>query len=142
MLLLAFIPLEIYYITSSKYANIPWGPLNIFRIVITTLVCAITLSDLIMGIVRAGDGAYDVHIVTPAVKLISFVSQFIYDCYEWGKVNFRQLFHLTATDGIISAFPSYKWHCVVWYNVFLLVFPRSFRFTAISNRNRSLYETG
>ncbi|KAG4074937.1 hypothetical protein HA402_009362, partial [Bradysia odoriphaga] len=68
-----FIPLEIYYIISSKYANIPWGLLNIFRIVITALVCAITLSDLIMGIVRAGDGAYDVHIVTPAVKLISFL---------------------------------------------------------------------
>ncbi|KAG4074217.1 hypothetical protein HA402_015520 [Bradysia odoriphaga] len=68
-----FIPLEIYYIISSKYANIPWGLLNIFRIVITVLVCAVTLSDLIMGIVRAGDGAYDVHIVTPAVKLISFL---------------------------------------------------------------------
>lgn len=48
--------------------------LNIARIIITFLLLAITLSDLIMGIVRDGDGAYDVHIVTPAVKIISFVS--------------------------------------------------------------------
>lgn len=38
------------------------------------MLFAITLADLIMGIIRGGEGAYDVHIVTPAVKLISFVS--------------------------------------------------------------------
>lgn len=74
MFLWLFTPLEIFYIKSSKYANIPWSVLNISRIIITILLGVITLSDLIMAIVREGDGAYDVHIVTPAVKLISFVS--------------------------------------------------------------------
>lgn len=74
MFLWVFTPLDVYYMKTSKYTSIPWGMLNIARIIITILLLAITLSDLIMGIVREGDGAYDVHIVTPAVKFISFVS--------------------------------------------------------------------
>jgi len=69
-----FTPLDAYYIKTSRYANIPWGTLNISRYIITFLLLAITLADLIMGIIRQEEGAYNVHIVTPAVKLISFVS--------------------------------------------------------------------
>ncbi|KAJ6648205.1 Multidrug resistance-associated protein 1 [Pseudolycoriella hygida] len=68
-----FTPLEVYYIRTSKYSSMPWGFLNISRLVLTILLFVITLADLIMAIVREGDGAYNVHIVTPAVKLLSFM---------------------------------------------------------------------
>lgn len=73
--LLVFSPLEFHFIKHSKYADIPWNFINISRFIITLTLIGLTLCDFITANALHGtDGVYDVHIVTPLIKLITFVS--------------------------------------------------------------------
>lgn len=74
ILLFVFAPLDIYYAVTSKYRNIPWGYLNVFRLMATGALIIVTLVDLIMAATWHTDELFDVHIVTPVVKIVSFVS--------------------------------------------------------------------
>lgn len=74
-ILFVFIPLDIYYIKSSKYANIPWGFVNIARLTFPMLLICLCIADLSMaGSLRDEFNLHNVYIVTPVVKLITFVS--------------------------------------------------------------------
>lgn len=75
ILLFLFAPLDIYYALSSKYKNIPWGYLNVFRLMTTGALIIIALVDLIMAATWTTDEVFDVHIVTPVIKIITFVSK-------------------------------------------------------------------
>lgn len=75
LLLFVFAPLDIYYIKKSKYANIPWGFTNIVRLVIPALLICLCIADMVMGAsLRNEFNLQNVHMVTPAVKLLTFVS--------------------------------------------------------------------
>lgn len=75
VLFFVFAPLDIYYIKSSKYANIPWGFVNIVRLTIPTLLICLCIADLSMAaVLREEFNLHNVHTVTPVIKLITFVS--------------------------------------------------------------------
>lgn len=63
-----------YYTYVNKFSHIPWGFLNISRLVTTAALIAISLADLIVAATWGTDELSDVHIVTPAIKIITFVS--------------------------------------------------------------------
>lgn len=67
-------PIEFHFIKHSKYSNIPWGFLNVSRLVISSVLVGLTVSDFITAnTLRGTAGVYDVFIVTPVIKLITFV---------------------------------------------------------------------
>lgn len=69
-------PLDIYYARTSKYSNIPWSYLNVLKLFISLALIIITLADVIMAATwGSADELYDVHIVTPIVKIVTFVSR-------------------------------------------------------------------
>lgn len=73
--LLIFTPFELYYIKISKYANIPWSFLSISRLLISIILIGLSVSDLVYGIISKGSpGVYNVHIITPIIKMVTFVS--------------------------------------------------------------------
>lgn len=75
VLLFVFAPLDIYYIKSSKYANIPWGFVNITRLAIPALLICLCIADLSMAAwLRDELNLHNVYMVTPVIKLITFVS--------------------------------------------------------------------
>jgi hypothetical protein len=70
-----FAPLEVYKLKRSRYSDIPWSMLNTAKTLILFLLIALTFVDLSMGIYsRESQGLFPVHIVTPIVKIVSFVS--------------------------------------------------------------------
>lgn len=76
--LAVFSPLDIYYAKTSKYANIPWGYLNVFRSFLNIGLIILTIADIVMAATWGTDELYDVHVVTPIVKLVTFVSHTIF----------------------------------------------------------------
>lgn len=82
-----FAPLDIYYAKTSKYSNIPWGYLNVTRLVLNLALIALSISDIIMAATWGIDELYDVHIVTPIVKLVTFVSSNNLICKKKNSIN-------------------------------------------------------
>lgn len=71
-------PFDIHTSYTSKYSDIPWSPQNIFRIIVNIILIAFSLSDLIVASTYEGDQLlFDVHYVTPAIRLLTFVSIYI-----------------------------------------------------------------
>lgn len=74
--LLLFTPLELYFIASSKRGVIPWGLLNISKLLFTLLLIGLTVADLVMAATLADDHPeeiFDVHLTTPSIKIFTFV---------------------------------------------------------------------
>lgn len=70
-----FTPLELYNIKTSRYADIPWSFLNVTRLLISIILIGLSASDLVYGIISKGSpGVYNVHIFTPIIKMVTFVS--------------------------------------------------------------------
>lgn len=74
VLLAVSVPFDLYYAATSKYANIPWNWLNVTQLCITLLLAALMVADVIVAATWQASDLPDVHIVTPAVKLVTFVS--------------------------------------------------------------------
>lgn len=76
--LLALTPLDIHYARTSKYADIPWCRNNVTRLLLNALLIGISAADLVAAATwtsSAGDEQlFAVHLVTPVVKIITFVS--------------------------------------------------------------------
>lgn len=69
------IPLELYYLKSTKYFNIPWGFLNISKLIFVGLLTLLSFIDLGMAVdMQESQGLRSVHIVSPIIKIITFVS--------------------------------------------------------------------
>lgn len=75
-----FLFMDIYFLVTSKHGNIRWGFINISKIVTTFLLIALSCIDLGMAIdMRDPQGLYPVHIVTPSIKIITFVSLYLFN---------------------------------------------------------------
>lgn len=78
-----FLFMDIYFLVSSKHGNIPWGFINISKLVTTFLLIALACIDLGMAIdMKESQGLFPVHIVTPAIKIITFVSIFKHRSFQ------------------------------------------------------------
>lgn len=67
--------MDIYFLVSSKHGNIPWGFINTSKLVTTFLLIALSCIDLGMAIdMKESQGLHPVHVVTPAIKIVTFVS--------------------------------------------------------------------
>ncbi|XP_047989436.1 multidrug resistance-associated protein 1 isoform X3 [Leguminivora glycinivorella] len=67
--------LETYYIISSKERNIPWNPLNISKLIITSLLIVLTFADLgttVHRFSRQEEDVFNVDYYTPIVKILTF----------------------------------------------------------------------
>lgn len=72
-----FSSLEVYYILHSKRRDIPWNWLNVAKLLGTSILFVLTVTDLVTAINSASSSESDVYkvdIYTPVVKLLSFVS--------------------------------------------------------------------
>lgn len=73
------IPLELYNLKTTKYFNIPWGYLNISKLILVGLLTILSFIDLGMAVdMQESQGLFSVHIVSPIVKVVTFVSLFNY----------------------------------------------------------------
>lgn len=73
--LVVFAPLDIHYARISKYADIPWSWNNCTRLLLNVLLIAVAVADIIVAATwEDGIDQFDVHLVTPAVKIVTFVS--------------------------------------------------------------------
>lgn len=72
-------PLEIYYFLKTRYRNIPWGLLNISKLLLILAIVGLSVLDLTFAIrMTESQGLYSVHIVTPIIKIVTFVSNIIF----------------------------------------------------------------
>lgn len=68
--------LELVYIRSSFNRNIPYGFLNVSKLLLTGALIILTIVDLIVAIVNNDDQpVYAVDYYTPAIKIATFVSE-------------------------------------------------------------------
>lgn len=71
-----FAILEVFYMKNNLSRNIPWSILNILKLLVNVLLIALAAVDLGFAVSRRsnGEAIYDVDIVTPVVKMLTFVS--------------------------------------------------------------------
>lgn len=74
VLLFVLAPFDLYFATINKYSNIPWNWLNVSRLILSLCLAVLMVADVIVASTWSSSDLYDVHIVTPAVKLLTFVS--------------------------------------------------------------------
>ncbi|XP_037048609.1 multidrug resistance-associated protein 1-like [Bradysia coprophila] len=110
LLLFVLAPLDIYYIRCSKYGNIPWGFINIARLVIPSLLICLCIVDLsIAAAYRSEYSLQNVYMVSPAVKIVTFLLA-IYLAYLHkanGIVSSGSLFLFWLTL-VVCAIPQYR----------------------------------
>lgn len=77
-----FATLEVFYMRKSFSRNIPWSILNILKLIVNLLLIVLAFVDLVVAIYMwsSGKQIYAVHIVTPIIKIFTFVS--ISDAYK------------------------------------------------------------
>ncbi|KAK9886060.1 hypothetical protein WA026_014842 [Henosepilachna vigintioctopunctata] len=63
--------LEVYYLLNSKSKNIPWNWLNVSKLLITLLLCVLSVAEFIDSCSSSRE-IYNVDIYTPVIKLLSF----------------------------------------------------------------------
>lgn len=68
-----FSGLEVYYILHSKKKDIPWNVLNVSKIILTSVLIILSLTDVITT-VNSEEFIYSVDIYTPIIKILTFVS--------------------------------------------------------------------
>lgn len=96
LFLVVLIPLDIYYARISKYSNIPWGYLNVTRLFLSLALIIISLVDLIMAATWSTDELYNVHIVTPIIKIVTFVSKMTHVLEEKPPILHLHIFQVTV----------------------------------------------
>lgn len=75
-ILWGFALLDLFYIKKAMNRNIPWGVLNVSKLMITGALILLTIVDLCMAASHNSDGnIYRVDFYTPVIKIVSFVSQ-------------------------------------------------------------------
>lgn len=68
--------LDLFYIKNAMNRNIPWGVLNVSKLIITGALILLTVVDLCMAASHNSDGnIYPVDFYTPAIKIVTFVSK-------------------------------------------------------------------
>lgn len=78
--LAVFAPLDLVWARTSMYSNIPWSWNNILRLLVTALLIVSAVADIVVAATwpmpeaESARQFFDVHWVTPAVKIVTFVS--------------------------------------------------------------------
>lgn len=77
-----FAILDVFYMKSSLARNIPWNLFNGTKLLLNTLLIVLSTVDLVSAIARRNNEEsveviYDVEIVTPIVKICTFVSKLL-----------------------------------------------------------------
>lgn len=93
-------PLDIYYAITSKYSNIPWGYLNVFRLILYIGIIALSIIDIVWVATWPTDELFDLHIVTPVIKIVTFVCYSSIFCIKMDYNN--NFFFLDIRPGTIS----------------------------------------
>lgn len=72
----AFTVLELFYMKNNLSRNIPWSILNILKQLVNLLLIVLSAVDLGFAVSRRNndEDIFDVDIVTPVVKMLTFVS--------------------------------------------------------------------
>lgn len=67
---------DFYYLKASLDRDIPWNKLNIFKLIVTTVLLLLAVSDLVAALVMdiGHVSIYPVDIWMPVTKLATFVS--------------------------------------------------------------------
>lgn len=74
-ILWGFALLDLFYIKKAMNRNIPWGVLNVSKLVLTGALILLTVIDLCMAASYNSNGnIYPVDFYTPAIKIATFVS--------------------------------------------------------------------
>lgn len=68
--------LEVFYMKNNLSRNIPWSYLNILKLLVNLLLIVLAAVDLGLAVSRRNndEDIFDVDIVTPIVKMLTFVS--------------------------------------------------------------------
>lgn len=66
--------MELYYIRSSKDRDIPWGFLNVSKLVINVGLILLSTADAIMAVTHDNATISSVHLYSPIIKIATFVS--------------------------------------------------------------------
>lgn len=67
--------LEIFYIKKSFNRNVPYGFLNVSKLLLTGCLILLSIVDLVVAIIDNENGdIYPVDYYTPAIKIATFVS--------------------------------------------------------------------
>lgn len=73
-----FSSLEVFYIVHSKHRDVPWNILNILKLLITSLLIILSITDFATAVklkVNDDPGVYSVDVYSPVIKILSFVSK-------------------------------------------------------------------
>lgn len=90
--------LEIFYIKNSINRNIPFGFLNVSKLLLTGLLVILSIVDLSVAIVNIDDSnVHPVDYYTPVIKIATFVSENLPNCalncgFRAFNVFFRRIF--------------------------------------------------
>jgi ATP-binding cassette, subfamily C (CFTR/MRP), member 1 len=124
-----FALLEVYYIKTSRYRDIPWGFLNVTKSLVLFALIALAFIDMSVAIdVRESQGLFPVHIVTPIIKIVSFVSSlfFYYYALQFSNEFFSLqilaafLMYFNKRSGIQSSGLLF----LFWFILFLFAIPQ------------------
>ncbi|XP_060528661.1 multidrug resistance-associated protein 1-like [Cylas formicarius] len=101
----AFAIVEVYFISKSKDRNIPWNWKNGFKLLLTALLCALCISDLVHN---AGDSeGPKADIYSAALKFITFIlaGGLAYYNKKYGVQSSGTLFMFWFLSSVCGAFP-------------------------------------
>ncbi|XP_029344396.1 multidrug resistance-associated protein 1 isoform X2 [Acyrthosiphon pisum] len=141
-----FSPLEIYYLVNSKYRDIPWNRLNMSKVAGISILCVISIFDIVYTIIRylSGMDIFSVDIYTPLIKFITFGFVTILICANrargirssgliflfwlsfafFGMVQYRTELRLAFYDVSFHNYPFISY--MVYYHIILIEFVLSF----------------
>lgn len=98
--------LDLFYIKKAMNRNVPWGVLNVSKLILTGALILLTVVDLCMAASHNSSGnIYPVDFYTPVIKIVTFVS--IVDRWEGNPsvIVYRiSIFVFKAFAGILLYF--------------------------------------
>lgn len=120
-----FTPLELFYIKKSINRNVPYGFVNVSKLILTGALIILSIVDLIVAIVNNdNDNVHAVDYYTPVIKIATFVSiiinplhlSFIVLCNSFNEIN---LFTQGIVSGVVRS-KSKIWLTNIWIAILIL----------------------
>lgn len=110
--------------------NVPWGVLNISKLIITGALILLTIVDLCMAASHNKDeNIFPVDFYTPAIKIVTFVSSRV--CQKYSNVCLRNLFPIIKALAGILLFYNKKYGLrtsgllfLFWFSLFIFSIPQ------------------
>lgn len=104
-----FTPLEIFYIKNSINRNIPYGFVNLSKLMLTGSLIVLSIIDLAVAAMNnVNERVYPVSYITPFIKIATFVSKIVHFlflrnccCLTTNSFRFYQLCWLSQIEGSV-----------------------------------------